>query len=301
MEDFHPLRSWRPRVAVDVGTAYIRVARLGAGVEIHPLAAAPAPPLRQGVVADPVAVAAFLRPGLERARRWGMLGPRVLVGAPTDAREDERALLHQALRAAGAAEVEIVPEPCAAALGAGVDLSSPYAQMIVDVGEGVTDCAILRCGEIVATSTLRVGCADLREQVRLGLLDMGHKSLQAADPGRILTSLGVSEDAEGAAAMRVVPADVDAGAPVHISAALVRALVAPVVARIVGTVADFLRGAPPEPGCEIIESGIFLTGGGALVPGLAGLLAEATAVPIHSPPHPLDAVILGLRRMAAAP
>lgn len=253
MADFHPLRPWRPRVAIDVGTAFIRVATSGEGIETLVGDASAQPLLRRGVVANPEAVSALLRPCLGRFKKWGMLGPRVLAGVPTDARDGERESLCRALRAAGAAEVELVPEPRAAALGAGVDLSCPYAQMIVDVGEGVTDCAILRAGRILAARALRIGCADLREQIRQGV---SPRHGNGADPAA--------------------------------------------AEKILATVADFLRGVPHEPGCEIIESGILLTGGGALLPGMAQRLAEATSIPVRTPPNPIDAVILGLRAMADA-
>ncbi|WP_305042825.1 rod shape-determining protein [Geoalkalibacter sp.] len=297
MASFHPLRAWRPRVAIDVGTAFIRVATDGEGIETLVGAGAL---LRQGVVADPEGVSALLRPCLDKLNRWGILGPRVLVGVPTDARDEERAALCRALRAAGAAEVELVPEPRAAALGAGVDLSSPYAQMIVDVGEGVTDCAIFRAGRILAARALRIGCADLREQLRRGILETHGVRVDSATAERILIAVGLDDDNTSPATLDFCPSALDAAALLTLARTELVAMLAPVAEKILATIADFLRGLPHEPGCEIIESGILLTGGGAMLPGMARRLSEATAIPVRTAPNPLAAVILGLHAMVAA-
>lgn len=300
MAAFHPLRPWRPRVAIDVGTAFIRVAATGEGIEILAGNATAEPLLRQGVIANPASVAALLRPCLGRVKKWGMLGPRVLAGVPTDARDAERAALCDALRAAGAVEVELVPEPRAAALGAGVDLSSPYAQMIVDVGEGVTDCAIFRAGRILAARALRIGCADLREQIRRGICDSHGIRADSAAIEHLLMTVGLDDESQDPPTLEVCRSARDAAAPLVLPRAEVCTLLAPVAEKILATVADFLRGVPHEPGCEIIESGILLTGGGAMLPGMARRLSQATAIPVRIAPNPLDAVILGLRAMAAA-
>ncbi|WP_027714378.1 rod shape-determining protein [Desulfuromonas sp. TF] len=125
----------RNEVAIDVGTAFIRLATTKFGVVVIPTMLMSEPPLQHGVVANPQKLTEIVRPYLNRVRKLGLLRPRVIVGSPTDAAEEERETLMAALFAADAASVEIVSEPFAAAIGIGMDFSSPYTQLIVDVGD----------------------------------------------------------------------------------------------------------------------------------------------------------------------
>src|SRR6185436_439371 len=118
-------------------------------------------PLRAGVIADVDAAAALLNPLLKRAKRFGLWRPRVLACAPTSASENERLALVEATRRAGASAVVLAPEPLAAAIGIGMDVGAPYAQMLVDIGDGVTDIAVIRSGELIATSAVRTACSNL--------------------------------------------------------------------------------------------------------------------------------------------
>ncbi|MBE0596810.1 MAG: rod shape-determining protein, partial [Desulfuromonadales bacterium] len=126
--------AWRCRVAIDVGTAFCRVAAESCGIVTFPTTMSANPPLRRGVVVEKDRLVELIRPWLRKAKGLGLFGPMVLAGAPTDVQFSERKALTMALQQAGAARVQIVPEPLAAALGAGLDISSPYAQMIVDIG-----------------------------------------------------------------------------------------------------------------------------------------------------------------------
>jgi rod shape-determining protein MreB len=298
---------WCRQVAVDLGTAFFRVATDRFGIVTIPTAAAPRSPLRRGVVDDPQAVAALLRPALAGNRRLGLFGPRVVVGAPTDVRSSERQALEIALLAAGAVAVEIVPEPQAAAVGAGLDLGSPYAQMLVDVGEGVTDCAILREGRILATYACRIGCGSLRASVQERIRQCWDLSLSAAEAESLVASAGVGTAAPASSTpITIGNSPRSRRTALTIRPATVQALLEPTVEAILAAATTLLRRVPHALGCEIIESGIVLTGGGALLPGLRERLAAATSIHVTSPGNPLDAVVIGLQRMtspgvAAAP
>ncbi|MGH9802310.1 MAG: rod shape-determining protein, partial [Blastocatellia bacterium] len=181
-----------PDLAIDLGTANTRLYALGHGLianepslirfqqytgEVEAVGAQAAwlssndpysptvSPLHAGVVADIEAASSLLKPFLKRAQRFGLFKPRVLACAPTDACEEERAALIEAAQRAGASEVYIAPEPLAAAIGAGMDVASHYAQMIVDIGDGVTDIAVVRSGSLILTSAVRTACSDLRNAV----------------------------------------------------------------------------------------------------------------------------------------
>lgn len=228
----------QPDLAVDLGSATTRVARAFSHRTFEaPSAVGETRALRGGVVVEPECAAEVLRPLFAKVRRLGLVRPRVVATVPTDASRDEQLLLEEAVRRAGAAAVELAPEPLAAAVGERLDLGLPYAQLVVDVGHGVTDCAVIRSGVLVESSALRIGCGDLEK----------------------------------------VP-----------------------VSSILGFVEGFVRELPHEIGAEVVESGLHLTGGGALLPGLADALGHRTGLPVRRFRDPLGAVIEGGRRMAEA-
>lgn len=299
MANFWGRPPWRGEVAIDLGTAFVRVITKKIALVSMPTPRLPTPALRNGVIADQQAVTDLLQPLLVRARRFGLLRPWVLVGAPTDATGDDREALTTALHQAGAASVAIVSEPFAAAMGAGINILSPYAQMIVDVGDGVTDCAIVRAGEILESHASRIGCCSLRERVGGEFHHCWGDFFTAAELERIIAEAGTGHARPSGSNIEISVGGRDAVSPRPLSVrpATIHAMIEPWVAEILATVASLLGKAPSSLGCEIIESGIVLTGGGALLPGLSERLAEATAIKVTSPTKPLDAVIEGLGGM----
>lgn len=147
-------------VALDLGTSEQRlwVPRRGLALD----AAHAAAPVRRGIVVDAAAAASRIRPRLRVARRFGFVRPSVLACVPSSMTSDERAVVDEACAEAGARAVRFVLAPLAAAIGAGVDVSSAYAQAIVDVGDGLTDFAVLRGGEVLESETIPVGMSDAR-------------------------------------------------------------------------------------------------------------------------------------------
>lgn len=299
-----------PEVAVDLGTAFVRVARRGvAGFAEQRSALPPAAPdspadagrwypaLRRGVIVDIGATAEVLARALGEAKRPS----RVLLCVPSDATDEERAALCQAARAVGARSLSIVPEPVASARGAGLDMSSPHAQLLVDVGDGVTDLAVFRSGEMVSHAALRVACSDLRDALAAFVRathaieldpecgDLLVRQAYACDP----VSAGTVLRASGWRGGTRDPV------PFLLSAGEVLDAVADVEARIVRFVVDAFRALPDETAVEVIESGLCLTGGGALLPRLVRSLRARTGLDVRVPPDPLHAVIKGARAMLA--
>ncbi|MEW6740441.1 MAG: rod shape-determining protein [Nitrospirota bacterium] len=162
---------WRTDIAIDLGTAVTRVALGESAPLVRPSLADGTQALRSGVVADPDATVAVLRPLIRAATKFGIIRPKALVCVPTDVNEQEREAVVDCLIRAGASTTVVVPEPLAAAIGSGVDMLSPYAHMILDIGEGVTDCAIIKEGAIIASRAVRVGCCELREAVKKGVME----------------------------------------------------------------------------------------------------------------------------------
>jgi len=276
-----PQRFWRQDVALDVGTATTRVAIGRHRLIEHPSETAVKRALRGGVVVDGDAAVAFLKPLLSQVRVFGVVGPRVLACAPTDVKLNERELLVESIVKAGASSVVVIPEPLAAAVGAGIDVSSPYSQMVIDIGEGVSDCAVIQSSKIVATCAVRIGCARLRQAIAHAVARSGNRPVTDDEAETMLRTCGVAPSATG------VPA---AGEPTELSSA-----VEPHVRKMLDIFDSFLRDLPHQLGCEIIDSGIRLSGGGALIPGIRERLAERTGINVRVVANPLFAVIEGAR------
>jgi len=224
---------------LDLGTAGIRIASDSGPVLELPENPSENTGLSGGVVVDKPRVTRLLKPVLTRKRLFGIVKPCVPACAPSDASRDERARLLSAVMEAGAASVFIIPEPLAAAVGAGLDVSSPYAHLVIDIGAGVTDCALIRMSRIQAASALRIGCRQLQQET--------------SDSSK------------------------------------------PYLERIAGLLERFLQDLPPESGCEVIENGICLTGGGAMIPGIRAYLEQRTGITVISAPSPCHCVVEGAR------
>jgi rod shape-determining protein MreB len=258
-------------------------------------------PLRAGVVADVGAAAAMLAPLLKRARRYGLIRPRVLACAPTDAREDEREALIEVTRRAGASAVAIALEPMAAAIGAGLDVSSEYAQMLVDIGDGVTDIAVIRSGSLAQTSAIRIACSDMLKAIQRLVAERYRATPYLSEAMRLLRKLGAGDRKLPSSPFVIAGADCQTGAQrrVQVNCKEVVEAIDPVIEKIVGSISQAVKDLPPDIACEVIESGIHLTGGGACLPGMAGLIAGATLIEVKIAPNPLRAVIDGARKMLA--
>lgn len=287
---------WRRDVAIDLGTAFIRVAMKDLGIVTIPVGMAAKPPLRCGVVADPYEVANILRPLLSKVKKMG-IGPRVVVGTPSDTKAVEHKALLVAMRASGADDIKIIPETQAAAIGAGMDVGSPYAHMIVDIGEGVTDCAIIRAGEILYSCAVRIGCSTLRESVQAGYRQRWGIDLSHSEAEQFLEKAGIGREPAPTGDKfpeTQIRNNTDTSG---VCSATIHTLVEPYVAEILASINDQLRTIPDDLGCEVIESGIVLTGGGALLPGMRARLSAATAINVVVPPSPLEVVVRGMLHM----
>ncbi|HVR71990.1 MAG TPA: rod shape-determining protein [Vicinamibacteria bacterium] len=308
-----------PDVAIDLGTAFTRVyarrgglladvpslvrVRPGAGSAeavgrraSEPGRGVARPPMRAGVIVDGEAATLLLRKLLGRARGSLFARPSVLVCAPSDARPHEVEALKQATREAGACAVSVAPQPLAAAIGSGLDVGSRYTQMVVDVGEGVTDVGVVRSGCLAGSSTLRLGCGALRDAVSAAALRHGVR-LRPGEAERLAgEAQGATGDLLAAGTDPVTGLQCCAWVP----AREVAEAVEPLFTQVAGTVRSAWRDLTPEASCEVIESGVRLAGGGALIRGLRERIAAATALEVKPAADPLHAVILGARRMMDA-
>lgn len=313
-------------VAVDLGTARVRVFAHGRGlvadepsvvhVRRSPVALVgagttalaaegsfPVRPLRDGVVRDVRCAGWLLSVMLRRARGLSLVRPTVLACVPSDADAEEIEALRESLRNAGAARTTVVPEPLAAALGAGLDLSSPHAQMLVDVGDGVTDVAVVRNGIVEETLAVRVGCSGLRAAVmdRIACL-LGVVPSEAA--GEELVRRAQPDGARGdplSVELTLDPAHPGSRAgTASVEREVIAAAMEPVVEAIVEVVREAWKRLPAQASREVIENGLWLTGGGACLPMLVQRISRGTGIQTRVAADPLHAVIRGASRIATA-
>jgi rod shape-determining protein MreB and related proteins len=256
-------------------------------------------PLHAGVVADIEAASSLLKFFLSRAQRLGILRPRALACAPTDACKEEREALIEATRRAGASAVVVVAEPLAAAIGAGLDVASHYAQMIVDIGDGVTDIAVIRSGALITTSAVRTACSDLRHSVSQTIAFRYGVLLFSDEAERLMRTAGAAREDERERLLLTQGTDLLTGEAMSLCVSshdVVEAVEQPLEI-IVNAVQKAVRNLPAETSAEVIESGVCLTGGGAHLQGMAERLAKATSLAVRVAADPMRAVINGACQM----
>jgi rod shape-determining protein MreB len=301
---FHLISTLRslahPDLAVDLGTATTRVSpRSGTMTFSLPSVVGGEEVLKGGVISDVDRAVELLEPMFFAAKRWGVGRPRVVACAPTDASADERGAVEEVVRRAGASAVAIVDEPLAAAVGANLDVGGFFARMIVDIGHGVTDCAVVRAGAVVASTATRVACSDLELAIGFFVLDRHGVQLSPEATRRLLKELSFDPASPKRGVTRVTGrlAAMQGSAEVAIAYEDLVDAVRPAHDRIVGVVSEFLRELPARVGVEVIENGIDLTGGGALLDGMAESIGRATRLDVRCVPDALGSVIRGARRM----
>lgn len=291
-------------IAIDVGTA---ATRLHVRDRLSPLvrpsavwrAGAACPALRGGVVTDAEVATVVVRELLRSLPRARWRRPRALACVPTDATADERDRLVESVLQAGAGAVEVIPEPLAAAIGAGLETELSRAQLLVDIGEGVTDCAVVREGALVATGALRVAVSDLRAETTAWVEANLGVRISPVEAERVLREVGVGPIIRAHRPVLVVGRPLVGIGPVRATFEVeaLHAALEPIVEEIVGRIGRFVAELPPELEEEVRESGLCLTGGGALLTGLLERLVGETGTAVWRAPAPLQTVIDGARRI----
>ncbi|MCI0413675.1 sigma-70 family RNA polymerase sigma factor, partial [bacterium] len=225
-------------------------------------------PLHEGVIVDVDQTVSLLQPFVERAvKKIGRKKPKALVCIPSDATQQERTALVDATLRAGISSVVIIQEPLAAAIGAGIDGGSDYSHMLVDIGDGVTDMAILKSGALLKTRAIRIACSNVYESLQSTIKENYGVQLEHADAQLLTQQLG-QQAFSGLENILINGIDFRSKKEKEIQVGTEELLqaITPVADTIVKTIQDFLRDLSDPVGCEIIESGIHLTGGGGYLP-----------------------------------
>ncbi len=260
-------------------------------------------PIRGGVVADFDATEHLLRAVVRRVTGRALLRPRLIVCVPAETTEVERRAVQESARAAGGREVTLVAAPLAAALGAGLPITEPVASMVVDVGAGKTEVAVISLGGMVVQHSIRVAGDALDEALAWWLRSRHNLSIAEQAAEQVKQEVGAAAKGDRSQTMRVRGRDVPSGKPREIaltSEDCVAALAEP-VARIRDAVLAALKQTPPELASDIIERGVVLCGGTSHLRHLDRVLREATGLAVVQAEHPLRCAVLGAGRLLEDP
>jgi rod shape-determining protein MreB len=254
-------------------------------------------PMQDGVIADYDVTAEMLRYFVRKVlrRRGALTGPRIVICVPSGITSVEQRAVSESAYAAGARRVHLISEPMAAAIGAGLPVNQPSGSMVVDIGGGTTEVAILALGGVVASTSVRVAgdALDLSivDYVRaeFGLL-IGERTAE-----ELKISVGSAFPTAGPKSAEIRGRDVGTGLPrnVAISGEELRKAMDPPLVRIIAAVRATLDRCPPELAGDLVSHGIVLTGGGALLRGLDARLNHELGIPVLVADRPLDSVVLG--------
>ena len=253
-------------------------------------------PLKDGVIADFDITANMLENFLKKACGNSMFSrPRVVICIPSGVTEVERRAVREATLKAGARQVSVIEEPMAAAIGAGLPISEPTGSMIVDIGGGTAEIAVISLGGIVASRSVRMA-GDMFDQAIIAFIKRKYNLLIGERTAeQIKIEIGSAYPMDPEMTMEIKGRNLVDGLPknVTIHADEVREALADSVMIVVDAIKDTLEKTPPELAADIIDRGIMLTGGGALLRGLDKLVAQETGIPVHVAERPLDCVVEG--------
>lgn len=253
-------------------------------------------PLRQGVISDYLITERMLKYFIQKAMgRRAFRKPRINICIPSGVTEVEKKAVEEATYQAGAKEVTLIEEPVAAAIGAGIDISLPFGNLIVDIGGGTTDIAVISLGDTVVSSSLKVAGNDFDQAIiryvrRVHNLFIGEQTAEA-----VKIRIGGAYPRPQTDTMEVKGRNVITGLPktVTLTSEEVREALKETTAQIVEAIHGVLETTPPELAADIAERGIILTGGGSLLEGLEELIEETTGINTMTAENPAYAVAEG--------
>ncbi|HHW45497.1 MAG TPA: rod shape-determining protein [Clostridiales bacterium] len=253
-------------------------------------------PLKDGVIADFDVTAAMLKRFIKQALKGSLFSrARIVICIPAGVTEVESRAVYDAAKQAGATEVDLIEEPMAAAIGAGLPVWEATGSMVVDIGGGTSEVAVISLGDIVTAQSVRVAGDDLDEAI-INYIRKKHNLLigeRTAEEIKIKIGSAIPYDNEGQ--MEIKGRNLVDGLPknIIITAADVREAMSDTLTQIIDAIRSTLEKTPPELAADIIDRGIVLTGGGALLRGIDQLISTETGMPVRIADNPLDCVVLG--------
>jgi len=253
-------------------------------------------PMKDGVIADFEVTEAMLRHFISKVHNSRRLvRPRIVICVPTGITQVEKRAVRESAQSAGAREVFLIEEPMAAAIGADLPITEPTSNMVVDIGGGTTEVAVISLAGIVYSKSVRIGGDKMDEAILQHVKRKYNMLIGESSAEDIKMTIGSAYPLDPELVMDVKGRDLVSGIPQNISITSeeVRKAISEPVDSIVQAVRIALEQTPPELAADIVDRGIVLTGGGALLKGLDSLLREETSLPITVVDDPLSTVALG--------
>ncbi|TAN45716.1 MAG: rod shape-determining protein [Nitrospirae bacterium] len=257
-------------------------------------------PMKDGVIADFDATEEMLKYFITKAHnRKSFVSPRVIIGVPSGITQVEQRAVKDAAHASGAREVYLIEEPMAAAVGVGLPVGEPTGNMIVDIGGGTTDVAVISLDGIVYSKAVRVGGDKMDEAIMAYIKRKYNLMIGDRTAEQIKIVLGSAYKTNGSEPTEIKGRDLISGIPkaITVSENEIREALQESIEVILDTIKVTLENTPPELAADIVDKGIVLAGGGAMLKGLDILIREHTGVPVIVPDAPLTAVVRGCGRM----
>lgn len=253
-------------------------------------------PLKDGVIADFTATQLMLKNIIEKVgRRYNVGRPRVVVGVPSGITEVEERAVEESVIQAGAKEVYLIEEPMAAAIGASLEVGEPTGNIIVDIGGGTTEVAVISLGGVVVSHSLRVAGDELDEDIVNYIKREMNLAIGETTAEQIKMRIGCAMPLMTETPMEIRGRDLTNGLPknITVTSTQIQEAIQESIGKIVEIVKLTLEKTPPELASDIMEKGIVLAGGGALIQNLDKLLSIETGMPVYIAEQPLDCVVRG--------
>ncbi|MBC2016576.1 rod shape-determining protein [Listeria welshimeri] len=252
-------------------------------------------PMKDGVIADFDLTSGLLREIMRRISTNGIRKPNVVVCTPTGATSVERRAISDAVKSTGARSVVLIEEPVAAAIGADLPVAEPVANVIVDIGGGTSEIAIISYGGVVSSTSVRTGGDHMDEEIIQYIRKNYNLLIGQTTAERIKKELGFAPIEHVVQTAEIRGRDLLTGLPktVQVSSTEIQCALSETLQRILEAIRNTLEMCPPELSGDIVDRGIILSGGGSLLQGFRDWLVQEIDVPVHMAPSPLESVAIG--------
>ena len=253
-------------------------------------------PMKDGVIADFTATCLMLKNMFKKVcTRYNVGRPRVVVGVPSGITEVEERAVEETILRAGAREVYLIEEPMAAAVGAGIKVAEPSGSMIIDIGGGTTEVAVISLGGIVVSESLRIAGDELDEDIINYIKREENLAIGETTAELIKISIGCAAPLMTDTPMEIRGRDLTTGLPrnITIKSSQIMEAMKESISKIIYTVKQTLEKTPPELAADLVEKGVYLAGGGALIQNLDIFLSQEIEMPVIIAENPLDCVVNG--------